>query len=645
MPASPDRRREPSPDSDDTMDVQFDDLPPSSSRTPQFAAESRKRRTYAFSDIEMAATEHSPKRARLGTRNSAIEGSTTTAGLAEESLLLLQQSIGVGVGGTAGASLSSLSSSSLMSPPSSSIPLDARPSSDSNLPPSLSSRAQSFPMSRSSSSVKMGSRTGSRSSSEAGTPGPGAKSTPSHFFWFEDGDVILSVQETYFRVHGSKLSDCSTMFKVLRENGWRLPGVDIGPDKLDGRPVVRLESDAPKDWIVVLEAIYEAPTFYLRPVVFDSLGSLLRISTKYDMCVIRGWVVAQLRTTWPDPAHLHQMGPMAIPRAAEAIAWGRAYNVPCILPAAFYALSVQRWRSGADGGRAHTVLTPMDMRALIQGRESLQDVLVEWMADPLVVQPPPAPPTRNLGKPFMLRDHTNHHPSNTTPRLDSIDSIKAVSQMQVTVVQEPPKPPEIPRFAFHHQSASEGPGCGPRLAKLWRRRLRPDARRPWGTWLLRELHRMASLPMGVASCRASTEPSAVSKGTGHALKGEKSAGVVAEDSSLSSSSLGSSSNNTKFDARLSIIPDALLPIGRSTPGAVAAVLSSATRPPTADQKDGPGDAEMIMEGEAQSLGFGSEDLEAEDGRLVCARCWEEHRRLVLWRMNWLKDEIPGMFGL
>lgn len=30
---------------------------------------------------------------------------------------------------------------------------------------------------------------------------------------------------------------------------------------------------------------------------------------------------------------------------------------------------------------------------------------------------------------------------------------------------------------------------------------------------------------------------------------------------------------------------------------------------------------------------------------VCARCWEENRRLARWRLDWLCDMIPKMFGL
>lgn len=61
----------------------------------------------------------------------------------------------------------------------------------------------------------------------------------------------------------------------------------------------------------------------------------------------------------------------------------RECDVPDILPAAFYALSVQKWSCCADGGRSHLVLNPSDLRRLIAGREGLQDFLIRCTIDPL----------------------------------------------------------------------------------------------------------------------------------------------------------------------------------------------------------------------------------------------------------------------
>ena len=109
----------------------------------------------------------------------------------------------------------------------------------------------------------------------------------------------------------------------------------------------------------------------------------------------------------------------------DAIALARQCNVPEILPAAFYALAVQRWRpspsrpcsfsgspnqasnsrnfaSGTDGGRAHAVLDPMDLRRLVMGREALQDVLVEFVAAPLSVSPCMLPEDETSGNGTMI---------------------------------------------------------------------------------------------------------------------------------------------------------------------------------------------------------------------------------------------------
>lgn len=64
------------------------------------------------------------------------------------------------------------------------------------------------------------------------------------------------------------------------------------------------------------------------------------------------------------------------------ICLAREFDIPEILPAAFYTLAVQRWANGSDGGRSHLILSPDDLRRLIVGREMLQEhltaLLVNW---------------------------------------------------------------------------------------------------------------------------------------------------------------------------------------------------------------------------------------------------------------------------
>ena len=60
-------------------------------------------------------------------------------------------------------------------------------------------------------------------------------------------------------------------------------------------------------------------------------------------------------------------------RVTEAICLVRELDVPEILPAAFYALGIQRWGNESDGGRSHLILSPDDLRRLIVGLEMLQE--------------------------------------------------------------------------------------------------------------------------------------------------------------------------------------------------------------------------------------------------------------------------------
>ncbi|KIM89819.1 hypothetical protein PILCRDRAFT_197052 [Piloderma croceum F 1598] len=118
-----------------------------------------------------------------------------------------------------------------------------------------------------------------------------------------------------------------------------------------------------------------------QPITFDMLSGALRISTKYEISALREWCIQELRSRWPR--EIETMGTTSLPHAAEAISLARECDVPDILPAAFYALSVQKWSCLADGGRSHVVLHPSDLRRLIAGREGLQDILVRCIINPL----------------------------------------------------------------------------------------------------------------------------------------------------------------------------------------------------------------------------------------------------------------------
>ncbi|KAJ7622516.1 hypothetical protein FB45DRAFT_927871 [Roridomyces roridus] len=254
-------------------------------------------------------------------------------------------------------------------------------------------------------------------------PASACPSTPLKQLWFSDGDIVLDIQRRLLKVHRKRLM-CSIIFSDML----CMPQ-PTETDSFDGCPSVTLMGDALADWEVALRWIYYKDEFLKQAVTFDILSGALRISTKYEITGLREWAVAEVFSRWP--VDVASMRLNALPHAAEAINLAQECALPEILPSAFYALSVQKFRSSADGGRSHIVLSPDDLRRLIAGREALQDVLTRILIDPLSEPGCPLSP-----------------------------------------------------------STVECGACAPRRAEYWRTRLAPNANLPWGTWLVRELGEM-----------------------------------------------------------------------------------------------------------------------------------------------------------
>ncbi|KAJ7735970.1 hypothetical protein B0H16DRAFT_1574927 [Mycena metata] len=218
-------------------------------------------------------------------------------------------------------------------------------------------------------------------------------------WWHSDGDIVLEIETRLLKVHRKRLQ-CSIIFSDMLH----IPQPSE-TDQIDGCPSVVLVGDSLADWEVTLKWLYHNDDFSRQAITFDLVAGALRISTKYEI-------------PWSASVGLSQ----------KAITLAQECNVPEILPSCFYALSVQKFHSCADGGRSHIVLSPNDLRRLIAGREALQDALVRIIIDPL-----------------------------TEPG------------------------------CYNNESCGQ---CAPRRLEYWRMRLAPDAKSPWSTWLTRELDQM-----------------------------------------------------------------------------------------------------------------------------------------------------------
>lgn len=70
-------------------------------------------------------------------------------------------------------------------------------------------------------------------------------------FWFDDGNLVLQVETTQFRIHRGLICANSFVFRDMHTLSQPEDG-----NSVDGCPVVQLQGDTEVDWTNLLEYIY-----------------------------------------------------------------------------------------------------------------------------------------------------------------------------------------------------------------------------------------------------------------------------------------------------------------------------------------------------------------------------------------------------
>ncbi|GJE95933.1 hypothetical protein PsYK624_121250 [Phanerochaete sordida] len=173
------------------------------------------------------------------------------------------------------------------------------------------------------------------------------------------GDIVVSATSEdlthLFRVHTVILAEHSPVFAGMLT----LPkGPDVDMQTYDGVPVVHLPDDA-KDVESLLVLLYSPGTPVFKDewsFAADAYG-LMSIATKYQVDSICAAVTKHLRGQWPSTldAFLQKRGttrqslssgpfyhgiPQQTPDPASAIRLATDFNIPEILPAVYYELSL-----------------------------------------------------------------------------------------------------------------------------------------------------------------------------------------------------------------------------------------------------------------------------------------------------------------
>ncbi|KAI9456136.1 hypothetical protein BJY52DRAFT_1188050 [Lactarius psammicola] len=191
-------------------------------------------------------------------------------------------------------------------------------------------------------------------------------------FWYDDGDLLLII--------------C-------------LPFAHPSPEEsFEDCTVIHL-TDEPQDWMLLLQCLDDpqcVPTFHQNKEIYligrsasaslsgnfwekdepkyDTIASILRLATKYEVPEVRACAIAKLHELWPSPTSLEAMDTRGFsPHRADAVALARQCDLPEILPAIFYSLAV-------DYTHTRPVLPgrlsePVDQRRLIAGAARLDAFL------------------------------------------------------------------------------------------------------------------------------------------------------------------------------------------------------------------------------------------------------------------------------
>lgn len=195
-------------------------------------------------------------------------------------------------------------------------------------------------------------------------------------FWYDDGDLLLIVKDHVFRLRRATLF-CSEVFRDMFTFAHPSP-----EESFEDCTVIHL-TDEPQDWMLLLQCLDDSRTsaslggsFWEKDEpTYDTIASILRLATKYEIPEVRACAIAKLHELWPSPTKLETMDARAFsPHRTDAVALARQCDVPEILPAIFYSLAVDyiHMRGHLLPGRLRE---PADQRRLIAGAARLDAFL------------------------------------------------------------------------------------------------------------------------------------------------------------------------------------------------------------------------------------------------------------------------------
>ncbi|KAJ7125130.1 hypothetical protein C8R44DRAFT_782400 [Mycena epipterygia] len=198
--------------------------------------------------------------------------------------------------------------------------------------------------------------------------------------WYQDGSIVLQVQDTQFRVHWGVLAQHSSFFRDMQ-------GLPQPPDQpsADDCPIVEL-SDSATDVEHLLKALYNTTFLLQKALPLPAVASLIRLGRKYDFRDLLD--TALERITFENPATLEEYD-MLPPKQYtttrlvdyegilyDIVTLARENDILSVLPCAYYRAVKYYGRAELfdgvpRGDGTSAFLAPIDQRRCVLGREKL----------------------------------------------------------------------------------------------------------------------------------------------------------------------------------------------------------------------------------------------------------------------------------
>ncbi|RDX52151.1 hypothetical protein OH76DRAFT_1554335 [Lentinus brumalis] len=197
-------------------------------------------------------------------------------------------------------------------------------------------------------------------------------------FWYEDGNVVIVVEETAFKLYKARLSKFSTYFEAMFAND-----AEQNRPTMEGCPVYRAEGVAVSDFKQFLEALETPFVFVSKPPSQDTAIAILRASQQLGCQTTRSFAVERLRAIWPNDKPRLPGGSRAFEDAIKIMQVSRDCQVPQLRKRAFYELvrSAPFWTTLRENRQA-VGLPDSDIVALLSARAELQNLFMVLILEP-----------------------------------------------------------------------------------------------------------------------------------------------------------------------------------------------------------------------------------------------------------------------